>query len=146
MQLTRRQTASIVPIEDMKDGDVVHISQRLPDEKLNVAAVTELAFLGLSNHGIAARLRIPDETLTAHFSKTLAAARADAAVDALMRLHETASGDFKPTAPQLDATKHLLEKRFDPLPKEGTNILIHQSFKGLESMAANFTIEQLNEI
>ena len=146
MNVVRRDYASLIPIEDMKDGDVVHNSQLVPTETVNVPAVYELAYLGLSTSGVAARLKVTKEALAAHFPKTIAQARADAAVEALLRLQDTANGDLKPTAPQLDATKHLLEKRLDPLPKEGVSVTIAQSFRGVEAMAQHFSIDDLNEV
>ena len=143
--ITYHPTASVVPIEDMADGMVVHTSQLLPTETVNVAAVYELAYIGLSDRGIAGKLRIPSAIFGTHFSKTVAQARAEAATDHLMRVQDTASGDFKPNALQHDATKYLLEKRLDPIPKDPVVNIESAIFK-IPEQAADLSVDEVNDL
>ena len=143
--ITQHPTAPVVPIEDLKDGDVCHTSQLLPTATLNVAAVYELAYIGLSDKGIAGKLRVHHPNIPVHFRKTIDAARAEAATDHLLRLQDTANGDLKPNALQHDATKFLLEKRLDPTPKDAA-INIESAIFKLPEQAATLSVDEVNDL
>lgn len=145
IQVVQHGSATVVPIEDLKDGDVVHTSQLLPTDIINVEAVYSAAFIGMTDKAIAGKLRIRLESVRQHFSKTMEQARADAVEAHLLRMQDTAEGTFKPNSLQHDATKWLVEKRLDPIPKEPV-INIEQHFKGLEATVTSISVDEANEL
>lgn len=144
--ITFHPTATVVPIEDLKDGDVVHTSQLLPTDVINVANVYDLATLGLSLKGIAAKLRMPYNSFLQHFSKTVAQAYADAATEKLLCINEISNGEVDKTSGlKLDASKYLIEKRLDPTPKDPI-ISIGQATIMLPPQAATLSVDDVNEL
>jgi hypothetical protein len=143
--ITKSTFVPAIPIEDLKDNDVCHSSQLLPTDVINVPMVYDLAYSGLSIPGIAGKLRIPKESVVTHFSKTIAAARAEAALAAILYIQDIAAGNVqKVNKAQYEASIYLLEKRLDPSPKD-PQIVIAQSFS-TQSPLYNVPLQDLNDL
>lgn len=132
------QEATVIPREDLQPGDTCHPSQLLwpsPEQ------VFEKARIGLSIKGTAALFKVDAHTLSKHFQKTIAEARAEMAAELSERMHQKARDEM--TKGDLSAIKYLLN-RFDKEDVEPT-VVIQQQFN-IGEKATTLTIDDINNV
>lgn len=130
--------ANMIPREDLQPGDTCHSTQLFypsPDE------VYEKACLGLSIKGTAALFDVDANTLSKHFPKTIARARAFRAAELTTRLALKAQDEM--TKGDTSAIKYLLN-RFDKEDVEPT-VVIQQQFN-IGEKATTLTIDDINNV
>jgi len=144
-EIAKNHDAPVIPIEDLKPGDKLNNQQIVPSDEINVDRAFELAYAGLSNRAIGAKMGINHVTVNTHFEKTMARARAEAALDSLLYIQDVAAGNIeKPSKMRYDAHMFLLTQRYDPMPKEQPQIVIAQNFSTQQPLF-NVSLDELND-
>lgn len=108
--------ALVLPIEDFYPGCVCAIGQMLPGD-LDVEKITEAASVGMRNPQIAALVGTTTETLVKHYSKTIAGARAQHAMQLLQLVNIRAADMDEGKKFDMQALSYLLDRQ-DPEPEK----------------------------
>lgn len=147
MKFTQSPTSLTVPIEDMQEGKtiLVNVRQLLPTKiDFTTQDVYDWAHIGLSQRLIAAKVMLNENTIASHFSKTIAKAKADRAIDLYCLVSEDIIEQPGRDAPKpnIDSAWKMLN-RLDPLPKDPT-VVISQTFHQATELASSISMEDIN--
>lgn len=113
--------APVLPIEDFHPGCVCAIGQMLPGD-IDVKQVIKAASIGMRNPQIAALVNVRTDTLLKHFSRTIAAARAQHALELLEMVNTRATDMELGKRHDFQALQLLLDRQ-DPEPERITTVI-----------------------